>query len=194
LQVALYPLVHEKNATNLLVGSICGSLLFLWLVLALKIKPRDEFACLSALAVLTLLCVYNRFYDASLLLIPASWLFAKAKSDRVAALGLALSAVFLVPGGTLLQNLQERGHLLPGIETSGLGQSLVMAHAVWCSVMIFSLLLYRMAVPSPTVSRDEPARPWMKHFGKLKHLHNESQLVNKRVEDAFEKIDQEIWK
>lgn len=37
-------------------------------------------------------------------------------------------------------------------------------------------------------------RPWMKHFGKLKHLHAENERVNKRVEDAFEKIDQEIWR
>jgi hypothetical protein len=194
LQVAAYPFVHERNATNLLVGVICGSLLVVWLALALKIKPRDEFACLSALAVLTLLCVYHRFYDASLLIIPVSWLFAKARSDRIAALGLAISAAFLVPGGTLLQNLHLKGHLFPGIERSNLGQSFVMAHAAWCSVMLVSLLLYRMAVPSPTVSRDEPPRPWMKHFGKLKHLHKENERLNKRVEDAFEKIDQEIWK
>lgn len=37
-------------------------------------------------------------------------------------------------------------------------------------------------------------KPWMKHFGKLKHLHKESQLVEKRVEEAFEQIDPEIWK
>jgi len=159
LQVALYPFVHERYATNLLVGVICGSLLVVWLVLALKIKPRDEFACLSALAVLTLLCVYHRFYDASLLISPVSWLFAKARSDRVAALGLAVSAAFLVPGGTLLQNLQLKGQLLTGIEKSNLGQSFVMGHAVWCSVILVSLLLYRMAVPSPAASPYEPLRP-----------------------------------
>ena len=159
LQVALYPFVHERTATNLLVGVICGSLLVVWLVLALKIKPRDEFRCLSALAVLTLLCVYHRFYDASLLIIPVSWLFAKARSDRVAALGLAISAAFLVPGGTLLQNLQLKGQLLTGIEKSNLGQSFVMGHAVWCSVILVSLLLYRMAVPSPTASPYERLRP-----------------------------------
>lgn len=34
----------------------------------------------------------------------------------------------------------------------------------------------------------------MKHLGKLKHLHKENERLNKRVEDAFEKIDWEIWK
>ncbi len=39
-----------------------------------------------------------------------------------------------------------------------------------------------------------PERPWMKHFGKLKHLHRERKQVEKRVEAAFEQIDQELWK
>lgn len=37
-------------------------------------------------------------------------------------------------------------------------------------------------------------KPWMKHFGKLKHLHNETALVEKRIEEAFEQVDPEIWK
>jgi hypothetical protein len=34
-------------------------------------------------------------------------------------------------------------------------------------------------------------RPWMKHFGKLKHLRNETRRINKIIEDASEKIDAE---
>jgi hypothetical protein len=37
-------------------------------------------------------------------------------------------------------------------------------------------------------------KPWMKHLGKLKHLHRERRLIEKRVEDAFEQIDEELWK
>ena len=40
-------------------------------------------------------------------------------------------------------------------------------------------------------SSDE--KPWMKHFGKLKHLHKETRLVEKRIEEAFEDIDREAW-
>lgn len=36
-------------------------------------------------------------------------------------------------------------------------------------------------------------KPWMKHFGKLKHLHKERARVEKRVEEAFEQIDREVW-
>jgi hypothetical protein len=42
-----------------------------------------------------------------------------------------------------------------------------------------------------TTSED---KPWMKHFGELKPLHNERKQVDKRVDQAFEQIDAEIWK
>lgn len=41
---------------------------------------------------------------------------------------------------------------------------------------------------------DAQEKPWMKHIGKLKHLHKRNERLNKRIEDAFEKIDLEIWK
>lgn len=37
-------------------------------------------------------------------------------------------------------------------------------------------------------------RPWMKHLGKLKHLRRERKQVEKRMEEAFEQIDPELWK
>jgi len=36
-------------------------------------------------------------------------------------------------------------------------------------------------------------RPWMKHLGRLKHLHKERRQIEKRVEKAFENIDRELW-
>jgi hypothetical protein len=41
-----------------------------------------------------------------------------------------------------------------------------------------------------TTSRE---RPWMKHLGKLKHLHKEKKQIDRRVEEAFERIDREVW-
>jgi hypothetical protein len=37
-------------------------------------------------------------------------------------------------------------------------------------------------------------KPWMKHVGKLKHLRKENREVEKRVQEAFEQIDPELWK
>ena len=37
-------------------------------------------------------------------------------------------------------------------------------------------------------------KPWMEHVGELKHLHKERKQVEKRIEQAFEKVDREVWK
>jgi hypothetical protein len=37
-------------------------------------------------------------------------------------------------------------------------------------------------------------RPWMRHLGKLKNLHKERSQIEKRVEEAFGKIDREVWR
>lgn len=37
-------------------------------------------------------------------------------------------------------------------------------------------------------------RPWMKHAGKLKHLHKEIAQIDQAIEEAFEKIDPEMWR
>ena len=36
-------------------------------------------------------------------------------------------------------------------------------------------------------------RPWMRHMGKLKHLHKETVRINKLIEEAFEEVDPEMW-
>jgi len=35
-------------------------------------------------------------------------------------------------------------------------------------------------------------KPWMKHL-KFKHLHKERTRVEKRVKEAFEQLDRELW-
>jgi hypothetical protein len=37
-------------------------------------------------------------------------------------------------------------------------------------------------------------KPWMKHFGKLKHLHKETERINRLMEEDCEQIDAEIWR
>ena len=36
-------------------------------------------------------------------------------------------------------------------------------------------------------------KPWVKHLGKLKHLHQETERINRLIEEDFEKIDVETW-
>jgi len=37
-------------------------------------------------------------------------------------------------------------------------------------------------------------RPWMRHLGKLKYLRKERSQIEKRVEEAFGRIDREVWR
>ena len=43
-------------------------------------------------------------------------------------------------------------------------------------------------------SSPNDAKPWMKHFGKLKGLRKETRRIDKIIEDDSEKIDAEMWK
>ena len=36
-------------------------------------------------------------------------------------------------------------------------------------------------------------KPWMKHLGKLKDLHEETKQINRVMQEAFEEVDPEIW-
>jgi hypothetical protein len=37
-------------------------------------------------------------------------------------------------------------------------------------------------------------KPWMKSFGKLRHLHKETVQINRVIEEEFGKIEPEDWK
>lgn len=37
-------------------------------------------------------------------------------------------------------------------------------------------------------------KPWLKHMGKLKHLHKETLRINRLIEEDSEKIDAEMWR
>jgi hypothetical protein len=37
-------------------------------------------------------------------------------------------------------------------------------------------------------------KPWMRHLGKLKHLHKDRKRVEAHVQEAFEQIDPDLWR
>jgi hypothetical protein len=45
----------------------------------------------------------------------------------------------------------------------------------------------------PGTASDSEQKPWMKHIGKLKPSPKETERIDKRIEEAFEKIDEESW-
>jgi hypothetical protein len=40
---------------------------------------------------------------------------------------------------------------------------------------------------------DTPSKPWMKHFGALRHLHSESERIADIISNEFECIDTQAW-
>jgi len=50
------------------------------------------------------------------------------------------------------------------------------------------------AVKDKLASSKATERPWLKHMGKLKHLHKETEHINGRIEEDAEKIDLEVWR
>lgn len=43
-------------------------------------------------------------------------------------------------------------------------------------------------------SESAPAtKPWMQHFGSLRHLHSETELLNQTIQDEFENVDSHGW-
>ena len=49
------------------------------------------------------------------------------------------------------------------------------------------------AVQEKLKTTSQEDKPWMKHVGRLKHFHKERKQIESRVEEAFERIDREVW-
>jgi hypothetical protein len=146
LQVGLYAFLHSRQAAN--VSAVILSLLLfaVWVALISKMPRRDDLLCLGALVALSLLPAYHRFYDAALLIIPLCYLLARSKSgfNRHSVIACLALVVFLVPGGSLLETLRNRGFITSAFSSTTWWNGLVMAHAVWCLLVLTLSLLYEM--------------------------------------------------
>ena len=147
LQLVLYPIVGNVRAANGVAVTVGGFLLVMWLVGMRRTTDRAdlELLDLSAIAVVSLLPVYHRFYDAALLVLPLCWVFASFRKTRVlGTLTLLLMLPFLIPGGTLLETLQHSGRIPSPWASRWWWETIVMPHQVWILFFLSVLLLYEM--------------------------------------------------
>lgn len=147
LQVALYPLFNSVRLTNGVAMAVGGILLIVWLVSMGRSEHRDdrELLELSAIAVISLLPVYHRFYDATLLALPLCWVFLSFRRARgFAVVSLLLMLPFLVPGGTLLETMQLSGRIPFTLSSHWWWQTFVMPHQVWMLLFLGILLSHEM--------------------------------------------------
>lgn len=147
LQVGLYAVTKHATSANILALTISGTMFLLWLLLIWRRNdPEDALLDLSTIAVLSLLPVYHRFYDASLLILPLCWSLSEL-SGRLklwARATLLLILPFLVPGGSALEQLELNGHVPETVTHSWWWGTLVMPHQVWALFFLSGLLLWTM--------------------------------------------------
>ncbi len=154
LQVALFPFLGGIRLTNRVAMAMGVGLVLVWLMKMgwpretsrKESDHRRELLELATIAVISLLPVYHRFYDASMLVLPLCWALVCMRSRRtlsVAALFLMLP--FLIPGGTLLETMEADGRIPARLSGHWWWDALVMPHQVWMLLFLAILLLYSMS-------------------------------------------------
>jgi hypothetical protein len=150
LQVILYSMVGSVSEANRLAELIGVVFLGAWLLIVLRRRIRQdelELLDLSAIAVMSLLPVYHRFYDAVLLVLPLCWVVASYRKARLPAiLALLLMVPFLIPGGTILQTMQINGRIPSTFSEHWWWDTIVMPHEIWALFFLGLVLFYEMVV------------------------------------------------
>ncbi|HYM79328.1 MAG TPA: glycosyltransferase family 87 protein [Candidatus Dormibacteraeota bacterium] len=147
LQVPFYSFTHDAKSANALALSMGAVLIAIWIVLALRSRAENgELLPLATVAVIGLLPLYHRLYDASVLAIPLCWCLSGASGDlkKIARAALLLMAPFLVPGTALLQQAVRHDRIPDSWTHAWWWDRLVMPHQTWLLLMLSLVLLYGM--------------------------------------------------
>ena len=148
LQVLLWQFLRNASTAKLLAVVFGALLLAIWMWLVVKLPPGSELLELSALAVLSLLPVYHRFYDAALLIFPLCWslLVAWGEHRRIACFTIACILPFLIPGAALLNQLAETGRIPAAVSSAWWWSGFVMPHEPWALLSLSSVLFIALKV------------------------------------------------
>lgn len=147
LQVPFFSFTHSAKIGNLLAFSVGAVLMLTWIFLVVRRRSREfELLSLATIAVIGLLPLYHRLYDASVLAIPICWCLRRPKNlIRIANSALLLMAPFLVPGAAVLQQAVRQGRVPATWAASWWWDRLVMPHQTWLLLSLSLVLLYGMA-------------------------------------------------
>jgi hypothetical protein len=144
LQVLCYAVTNNERTANLLALLIgCLALLSLAAVLSRARLRTPRVLDVSALAVVSLLPVYHRYYDAALLILPLLWSLAPAttNSRTYRNLTLFLMSPFLIPGAWMLESLQNANRIPSYLTERWWWDTLVMAHQIWALLLLAVVLI-----------------------------------------------------
>ena len=158
LQVPFYDLLGSKTAAVVLALAAAVTLGLIWLILFLRARAPDDLLNLSILATLSLLPVYHRFYDASLLVLPIAWtLRANAPAySRLRKACWLLFSLFLIPGSSILERMVSDGHVALRVLSSWWWRHVLMPHEAWALLLIVIALLAAMSIRPGTAAERRP--------------------------------------
>jgi len=167
-QVLTYVIFGKRSVANLAGFSVAGFLGLAWLYLFFRTpvsrtlvsrtlvsrtlvsrtpELEGETLAASALFVISLLPVYHRFYDASLLIFPLIWACLALRNfpeRRHGIIALVLIAPFFIPGGTVLQQLTANQRIPVSIGQSWWWRVIIMPHEIWALLLLAVVLLSAM--------------------------------------------------
>jgi hypothetical protein len=155
LQVLLYSLLKSPSLANWLSRFFAIALGGWWLAICLRRREPSELhselrlervgfelIMFSSVFVLTLICVYHRFYDAALLIWPLAWSILLVRKRSVTLATLLPIAPFLVSGPPLLAELASTGRISTGIAHGWFWNAIILPHEVWALLYLGVVLLH----------------------------------------------------
>jgi hypothetical protein len=148
LQVPLYSFTSSARTSNIVAVAVGALLIGIWIFLVIRNAVHgSELLALGTIAIIGLMPVYHRLYDASLLAIPLCWCMTLpgGRLKNVWKIALLLMVPFLIPGTAVLQTLAQSGRIPPAWTASWWWNCIVMPHQTWLLLLLILVLLYAMA-------------------------------------------------
>jgi Glycosyltransferase family 87 len=143
-QVFFFDLLGNRSAANLLCWLLCSALAAWWILLSYR---RHDFQLLkiSAISVLSLIPIYHRSYDATLLVWPLAWCLLLLHNQKRQLVTLLLIIPFFLPGPALLADLAQSGRI-PAFSSHPWWSAIALSHQVWDLIFLSFTLLYFLSV------------------------------------------------
>lgn len=178
LRPVMHNLTPDRAIAALMTLGLAGLLglgaLIVWLR---KQEDPRELLAMSIGASASLMIVYHRFYDASILLLPLGWVVWSLVSDGGKRFGWTRWAVllgilpFFVPGAVFIEKMQRDGHVPTGLASNLLWDTFVVHHQAWALVWLTAALVLAL---SKCPLRASPAFAWLGKFVKTPRASNDA--------------------